>query len=117
MADETQGDFFERVHDWVRQVPTGFVTTYGDVAEALGARSAARTVGWALNGAPPDVPCQRVVNRDGALTGRRAFGDPNLMRELLLIEGVTFTDDGRVDLARHRWPGPDGVTAPTVGRA
>lgn len=62
--------FFERVWDVVARIPPGKVTTYGDIAEYLGVRSAARTVGWALNGAAArGLPCHRVVNRFGALTG------------------------------------------------
>lgn len=102
MADSN--DFFARVWDVVRQIPPGRVSTYGDVAEAVGQRSAARTVGWALNAAVgTDVPCHRVVNRFGALTGKRHFETPHVMEERLRNEGVTFTDAGHVDLERHRW--------------
>ena len=113
MADERQ-DFFERVWDVVAQIPPGKVATYGDIAEHLGARSAARTVGWALNAAAgSDLPCHRVVNRVGALTGKRHFEGPHVMEERLRSEGVTFTADGRVVLAQHRWfpesAGADGA--------
>ena len=51
------------------QIPLGRVTPYGDIAEHLGRRGAARTVGWALNKAVgTDLPCHRVVNRNGRLT-------------------------------------------------
>jgi O-6-methylguanine DNA methyltransferase len=97
-------DFFERVWEVVRQIPAGRVATYGDIAEAVGQRSAARTVGWALNAAVgTDVPCHRVVNRFGALTGKRHFETPHAMEERLRSEGVTFTDAGHVDLDQHRW--------------
>lgn len=97
-------DFFERVWDVVAQIPFGKVTTYGHIAEHLGARSAARTVGWALNGAAETgLPCHRVVNRFGALSGRRHFEGPHVMEERLRNEGVSFTDDGCVDLSRHLW--------------
>ena len=96
--------FFERVWKVVAEVPPGRVTTYGDIAEHLGARSAARTVGWALKAAAgTEVPCHRVVNRQGALTGRRHFEGPRVMEERLRSEGVSFTEDGRVDLEKHRW--------------
>ena len=103
-------DFFARVWDVVRQIPPGRVATYGDIAEAVGQRSAARTVGWALNAAVgTDVPCHRVVNRFGALTGKRHFETPHVMEERLRSEGVTFTDEGHVDLAEHQWT-PDALT-------
>ncbi len=69
---EHDQDFFERVWDVVAQIPHGKVTTYGHIAEYLGTKSAARTVGWALNGAKgTGLPAHRVVNRYGALW----FGD------------------------------------------
>jgi alkylated DNA nucleotide flippase Atl1 len=43
------------------------------------------------------------VNRFGALSGSVHFGGPHIMEDLLRGEGVTFTDDGYVDLARHLW--------------
>lgn len=109
-ATDSEGAFFERVWDVVAQIPPGRVTTYGDIAEHLGRRGAARTVGWALNeAAGTDLPCHRVVNRYGALTGRRHFETPDVMEERLRSENVTFTDEGHVDLEQHRWvPGEDG---------
>lgn len=102
-------DFFERVWAVVAQIPTGRVATYGDIAEYLGRRSAARTVGWALNAAAGSgLPCHRVVNRNGELTGKRHFETPHVMEERLRSEGVTFVDDARVDLEQHRWqPGEE----------
>lgn len=97
-------DFFEQVWEVVAQIPPGKVATYGDIAEHLGTRGAARTVGWALNAAAgSDLPCHRVVNRFGALTGKRHFEGPHVMEERLRSEDVTFTEDGCVDLAKHRW--------------
>ncbi len=97
-------DFFERVWDVVAQIPLGTVTTYGHIAEHIGARSSARTVGWALKAAAgTHLPCHRVVNRFGALSGRVHFGGPYIMEDLLRSEGVTFTDDGCVDLDQHLW--------------
>lgn len=96
--------FFERVWEVVAQIPPGRVTTYGDIAEHLGRRGGARTVGWALNAAAgTDLPCHRVVNRYGALTGKRHFESPRAMEERLRAEGVTFTDEGHVALEEHRW--------------
>jgi len=99
-----EGSFFERVWSVVAQIPPGRVTTYGDIAEALGRRGAARTVGWALNeAAGTDLPCHRVVNRNGVLTGKRHFETPNVMKERLRSEGVAFVDEDRIDLASYRW--------------
>ena len=97
-------DFFDRVWDVVAQIPHGKVTTYGHIAEHVGLKSAARTVGWALNAAAETgLPCHRVVNRFGALSGSRHFGGAHIMEDLLRSEGVTFTDDGCVDMKEHLW--------------
>ena len=96
-------DFFNKVYKVTKKIPYGKVSTYGDIAEACGIRSSARTVGWALNGCGPDIPAHRVVNRFGALTGKIHFGDPNLMEELLRSEGVEFDKNGCVQLDKHLW--------------
>lgn len=96
-------DFFKKVYSVTKKIPYGKVATYGDIAEACGIRSSARTVGWALNGCGPDIPAHRVVNRFGALTGKIHFGDPNLMEELLRGEGVEFEKNGCVRLDKHLW--------------
>lgn len=105
----SSASFYERVWAVVAKIPPGRVTTYGDIATYLGRRGAARTVGWALNDAVgSDLPCHRVVNRNGRLTGKRFFETPEVMEERLRSEGVTFIDTDQVDLAAHRWvPGDE----------
>ena len=101
-------DFFDRVFKIVAKIPKGKVTTYGAIAEVCGIKSSARTVGWALNGASSsNLPCHRVVNRNGELTGKIHFGDPNLMEELLRYEGVEFDNKGRVLMAKFFWNPPN----------
>jgi methylated-DNA-protein-cysteine methyltransferase related protein len=96
--------FFERVFEVVERIPYGRVTTYGHIAEHLGTRGAARTVGYALNAAAgTPLPCHRVVNRYGALTGKRHFEGPDVMEERLRSEGITFDDTGCVRLEMHLW--------------
>ena len=96
--------FFDQVYALVRQVPSGFVTTYGDLARALGTRDA-RRVGHALHANPDSglTPCHRVVARDGRLAPHYAFGGSLEQHARLQAEGVTFVDDTHVDLARHRY--------------
>ena len=102
-------NFFQNVWDTVAQIPVKKVTTYGHIAEYLGSRSASRTVGWALKAAKDSyLPCHRVVNRYGALTGAKNFGDPHIMEDLLRMEGITFDEKGCVILSRHLWiPGSE----------
>ncbi|RIK45695.1 MAG: 6-O-methylguanine DNA methyltransferase [Chloroflexi bacterium] len=100
--------FPERVYAIVRQIPEGKVTTYGTIAAVLGDRRGARMVGWAMSNCPPDVSliAHRVVNRYGGLSGGWAWGHPDIMKQHLLDEGVTFIDEYQVDLAAHLWTPP-----------
>ena len=98
--------FFELVFDVVRQIPKGRVTSFGAIAAALGAKSSARMVGWAMNGASrirPKVPAHRVVNGQGLLTGKIHFDYPEHMQELLEKEGVKVVDDQVVDFQKKFW--------------
>ena len=97
-------DFYARVYDLVRLIPPGKVCTYGIIAECLGAKSSSRMVGWALNCVIDriDIPCHRVVNRKGDLTGKLHFAYPEQMKELLLSEHVNFIGEA-VDLQKHLW--------------
>ncbi len=99
-------DFFERVYEVVAHIPAGKVTTYGAIARHLGTGGSARLVGWALNktlsGRETMLPCHRVVNRNGELSGKAWFGG-DTMEDLLRAEGVTFDGHGRVDMASHFW--------------
>ncbi|MCB9883662.1 MAG: MGMT family protein [Planctomycetes bacterium] len=91
--------FHEDVYRIVREVPRGRVTTYGDVAEALGSRHVARHVGNAMAAIPRirrDVPWHRVVNAQGRIS-RRNDGDGSLEQERLLDEeGITVDAGGRI---------------------
>lgn len=89
-------NFFELVFEVARQIPKGRVTSYGAIAAAVGAKSSARMVGWAMNGAHkvrPKVPAHRVVNRMGILSGKHHFKTPEEMEELLKKEGVKVKND------------------------
>lgn len=74
--------------------------TYGQIADAIGTRDA-RRVGQALhaNRDVSDVPCHRVVNKDGRLAPGYAFGGPSEQKNRLLAEGVKFIDGDHVDLS------------------
>ncbi|BAO55166.1 MGMT family protein [Nonlabens marinus] len=88
-------DFFERVYEVVRQVPVGKVTSYGAIAKYLGTPRSSRAVGYAMNAAHAhlDVPAQRVVNRNGLLTGKHHFPGTHLMQQLLESEGLIIQKD------------------------
>lgn len=98
--------FFEDVWDVARQIPKGRVTSYGAIANYLGTKLSARMVGWAMNGAfaaKPKVPAQRVVNRNGMLSGKMHFATPTLMQELLEKEKIKVENDKVVDFDKIFW--------------
>ena len=88
--------FQKQVFDKVREVPKGSVTTYGDVAGALGSRSVARHVGFAMANADDDVPWWRVINSQGKISFRGDDGRGDLQEQLLRQEGHDFTPGGKV---------------------
>jgi methylated-DNA-protein-cysteine methyltransferase-like protein len=95
MANQ-HNDIYEAIYDIVRQIPRGRVSTYGHIAAAIGVKSGARMVGYAMNkcqGILPPVPAHRVVNRNGLLSGKAAFGPGDEMAKLLRREGVKVKDD------------------------
>ena len=102
MEDKIGGPtVFERIYEQVKRIPKGKVASYGLIAAAAGNPRWARVVGYALhvNPYPGEVPCHRVVTKAGAVAPGFAFGGPNVQRELLEAEGVTFLPNGQVDLA------------------
>lgn len=90
------------VYDILVRIPEGKVTTYGDIAKALGHPGASRAIGRILNKNPNPivVPCHRVVMSDGSIGGY-AFGKAR-KKELLKKEGLRFSGDGIPDFARCR---------------
>lgn len=103
---EQQRNFFQEVHEVVRLVPLGRVTTYGAIAHYLGARHGARMVGWAMMAAHTAgeyVPAHRVINRNGLLTGKQHFATPTAMQEALEAEGVVVLEDQVQDFKTRFW--------------
>ena len=86
--------FQERVYALTRRVPKGRVTTYADLAHALGI-AGYRSVGTALGRNPdiPATPCHRVVKSDGTV-GQYAFNTPKKIA-LLKAEGIVI-ENGRI---------------------
>lgn len=98
-------NFNQRVYEVVKQIPKGKVTTYGAVARAMGAPRCSRQVGWALHSNPAfgEIPCHRVLFKDGSLTDGFAFGGRDIQRQLLENDGVAVSDDFKVDLKIYGW--------------
>lgn len=101
-----RASFYDQVYQVVRLIPSGRVTSYGAIAAYLGTKGSSRMVGYAMNGASalhPPVPAQRVVNRNGLLTGKFHFNPPELMRQLLENEGISIKDDQVQNLKSVFW--------------
>jgi len=82
------------------KIPRGWVSTYGRIARSLGLPTAARAVGTALsrNPVPIIIPCHRAIRSNGELGGFR--GGLNMKRALLELEGVEFSQTGKVLTSR-----------------
>ena len=91
---------FEKIYEVVKAIPKGQVMTYGQVARFAGNPRWARVVGYALhqNPDPANIPCHRVVNKDGKVAESFVFGGGLAQRRRLEAEGVVFREDGTVNL-------------------
>lgn len=100
MALEECGEFQRRVLLAEYGIPRGWVSTYGRIAEQIGVRGGSRAVGRALaeNPFPIIIPCHRAVRADGGVGGYQ--GGSRMKRALLEMEGVEFTNEGKVLMQR-----------------
>ena len=80
------------VYVLLSKIPSGKVSTYGDIARALGHPNAARAIGRIIanNPNPISIPCHRVVKSNGEIGGF-AYGE-QMKREILEKEGIKFQD-------------------------
>ena len=85
--------FNQKVWTITARIPKGCVTTYAEVARALGSKGF-RAVGNALNKNPyaPEVPCHRVVGSNGALTG---FAAGLAKKTKMLADEGIMVENGR----------------------
>ena len=84
----------------VEEIPEGRVASYGQIARLIGRDRNSRLVGRVLSMSQfyGNYPCHRVVNH----AGRLAPHFPE-QRERLAAEGVTFRENGCVDMGKHQW--------------
>jgi methylated-DNA-protein-cysteine methyltransferase related protein len=94
----------ERVYRIVREIPSGRVMTYGQIAEILGEGYTARTVGYVMHAADSeDIPWQRVINSQGGCSTGKILLPYNVQQKMLEDEGVIFSEKGKCDLEKYRW--------------
>ncbi len=99
-------DFFQQVHQVVRLIPYGKVSSYGAIARYIGSAGASRMVGWALHKSGTNheyIPAHRVLNRNGLLTGKASFPGENTMQQLLESEGLTIVNNQVQDFEKYFW--------------
>lgn len=92
------------MYEVVIQVSEERVTSYGAIANYLVSSQSARMVGWALNKVNKvKIPANRVVNKQGLLTGKFHFDGVTLMQQLLENEGIEVLDNQIQDLKKVFW--------------
>ena len=84
------------------QIPRGRVMTYGQIAALCGNARAARIVGGIAHFGNPDLPWQRVVNKQGGLAagypgGRRGH------KQVLEAEGFEVSENYQVNVEELLW--------------
>ena len=96
---------YQRIYEIVADIPDGCVATYGQIAWMAGIPHAPRVVGYAMSRVPAElnIPCHRVVNRMGDMAPNHVFGGEQLQRTLLEQEGISFLENGRIDMERCQW--------------
>jgi methylated-DNA-protein-cysteine methyltransferase-like protein len=102
---EENNDFFDRVYQVVDLIPTGRATSYGAIANYLGAKKSSRMVGWAMNAAHknPVIQAHKVVNRNGLLTGKHHFPTAETMEQRLAADGIQVVNDEIVNWSSVFW--------------
>jgi methylated-DNA-protein-cysteine methyltransferase-like protein len=104
-------EFSDRVYWIVKQIPSGRVATYGQIAMLAGSPNAARAVGNLMKRSLReyvDLPWQRVINASGGISFKGDLARAELQLELLQTEGVGFDKRNKCDLDEYRW-NPDVV--------
>lgn len=98
---------FEKIYQVVCKIPIGKVASYGQVAALAGNKKWARVVGYALHVNPDaeNIPCYRVVTKEGKVSSAFAFGGMNRQIELLEQEGIKVVD-GYVNMQKYQWDTP-----------
>ena len=94
---------YERIWQFVKQIPRGKVATYGQIARIAGIEGHARFVGYALHGLPQNagIPWHRVINSQG----RISLSGPSARRQRRLLESekIEFSRAGKINLKVFQW--------------
>lgn len=100
--DGVEANFRQRVEALVRQIPVGRVMTYGQIAALCGNARAARIVGGIAHFGDPDLPWQRVVNKQGGLAAGYPGGRSG-HKQVLEAEGFEVSDEHTINVKSLIW--------------
>ncbi len=83
-----KGLVFKRIYEEVMKIPKGSTKSYGEIAKIV--KTSPRIVGFALhkNPDPENIPCHRVVFKDGSCSSSYAFGGKEVQEQKLLEEKI-----------------------------
>ena len=92
-----------KVYRQLLRVPEGKVTTYGDLAKAVGLKGGQRVIGTIMkkNPFPVIVPCHRVIKSDGKIGGY-VYGE-RVKSHMLLKEGIKIKDGKIIDFDKEKF--------------
>jgi methylated-DNA-protein-cysteine methyltransferase-like protein len=85
----------QSIYEIVCLIPCGRATSYSAIAKAVGYPNFSRLVGKIMSQCPSDanIPAHRVVNSQGYLSAKDAFGAPGQMQKRLELEGIVVVND------------------------
>ena len=94
----------QRIFTIVKEVPKGYIATYGQVANLAGLPGYARVVGQTLSKLPSDtqLPWHRVISATGKISVLEDSESFLEQKKRLLNEGITFTKT-RINLKEYQW--------------
>ncbi len=96
--------FSKRVKKVIKQIPSGKVATYGQIAFLAGNPRGARQVSWILHSCSKkdNLPWHRIINSKGRISLPVNQGY-NIQKVLLEKEGIDFDEDGSINLDLYLW--------------
>ncbi len=109
-----RNSYYERIYSLIREIPSGKVATYGQLAKLAGCT--ARQAGYVLAATPSGegIPWHRVINAQGKLSVRSSGEPSSEQTQRLLAEGVIFNPSGRIALADYQWDFDNDFEAPDI---